>query len=74
MWTAAFRGEKDGDRQGIIYGQPGASGTVAASSRAVPVFGMEEMRTAVAEAPDPVSGYYRIREGKSLELTANEIK
>jgi hypothetical protein len=31
------------------------------------------MRRAIAEAHDPVVGYYRIREGNSLELTTDEI-
>jgi TonB family protein len=64
---------ESGDRQGIIYGQPSAAGTVVESSRALTVFGMEEMRGAIAEAHDPVVGYYRIREGNSLELTVDEI-
>jgi hypothetical protein len=64
---------ESGDRQGLIYGQLSAAGTVVGSSRALTVFGMEEMRRAIAEAHDPVVGYYRIREGNSLELTADEI-
>ena len=43
------------------------------SGRALTVFGMEEVRGAIAEARDPVAGYYRIREGNSLELTTQEI-
>jgi hypothetical protein len=62
-----------GDRQGMLYGQPGESGTVVAGSHALAVFGMEEMRTAVAEAHGPVVGYYRIRDGNSLELSPEEI-
>jgi protein TonB len=62
-----------GDRQGIIYGQSSAVGAVVESSRALPVFGMEEMRRAIAEAHEPVVGFYRIREGNSLELTPDEI-
>jgi protein TonB len=64
---------EDGDRQGILYGQPGDAGTVVGSSHALTVFGIEEMRKAIAEAHDPVVGYYRIREGNSLELTTDEI-
>src|ERR1700689_717199 len=64
---------ESGDRQGIICGQPSAVGAVVESSRALPVFGMEEMRRAIAEAHDPVVGFYRIREGNSLELTPDEI-
>jgi hypothetical protein len=62
-----------GDQQGILYGQPGESGTVVADSHALAVFGMEEMRTAMAEARGPVVGYYRIRDGNSLELSPEEI-
>jgi len=64
---------ESGDRQGILYGQPSAAGAVVESSRAVAAFGLEGMRTAIAEAHDPVVGYYRIREGNSLELTLDEI-
>jgi hypothetical protein len=63
---------ESGDRQGILCGQPSAVGAVVESSHALPVFGMEEMRQAIAEARDPVVGYYRIREGDSLELTPAE--
>jgi len=63
---------ESGDRQGILYGQPSAVGPIVESSRALPVFGMEEMRGAIAEAHQPVVGYYRIREGDSLELTPAE--
>jgi hypothetical protein len=62
-----------GDRQGILYGQTSEAGTVVGSSRALAVFEMEEMRRAIAEPHQPVVGYYRIREGNSLELTAGEI-
>jgi TonB family protein len=64
---------ESGDRQGILYGQPSAAGAVVASSRALTVFDVEEMGRAIAEAHDSVVGYYRIREGNSLELTADEI-
>jgi len=64
---------ESGDRQGILYGQPSAGGAVVTSSRALTVFGVEEMGRAIAEAHDSVVGYYRIREGNSLELTADEI-
>ena len=66
------RGE-GGDRQGILYGQTSEAGTVVGSSRALAAFEMEEMRRAVAEAHEPAAGYYRIREGISLELTTDEI-
>jgi hypothetical protein len=69
---AIVRNER-GDRQGLLYGQPSAAGAVVESSRALTVFGMEQLRPAIAEAHDPVVGYYRIREGNSLELTADEI-
>ncbi len=62
-----------GDLQGILCGQPSAAGPVVGSSHALTVFGMEEMGRAIAEAHDPVVGYYRIREGSSLLLTADEI-
>jgi len=65
--------DEEGDRQGIIYGELSAAGTVAGSFRALTAFGSEEMRRAIAEAPDPVVGYYRIREGNSLELTQDEL-
>src|SRR5580693_6932025 len=63
---------ESGDRQGLIYGQANAVGVVVESSQALTVFGMEEIRRAIEEAPDPVVGYYRIREGDSLELTPAE--
>jgi protein TonB len=64
-----------GDQQGILYGQPSEVGTIVGSSHSLTVLGMEEMRRAMAEAYeyDPVVGYYRIREGNSLELTTDEI-
>jgi periplasmic protein TonB len=62
-----------GDRQGILYGQTSEIGTVVGSSRALAVFEIEDMHRAIAEAHDPVPGYYRIREGNSLELTTDEI-
>jgi TonB family protein len=64
---------ESGNRQGILHGQPSAVGAVAESSQALPVFGMEEMRRAIAEAHQPVVGFYRIREGNSLELTPDEV-
>ena len=62
-----------GDQQGILYGPAADGGTEVQSGRALTVFGMEEVRGAIAEARDPVAGYYRIREGNSLELTTQEI-
>jgi Gram-negative bacterial TonB protein C-terminal len=64
---------ESGDRQGLIYGQASGAGAVVESSQALPGFGMEEMCRAIAEAHDPVVGYYRIREGDSLELTPDEV-
>jgi protein TonB len=64
---------ESGNRQGLIHGQASAIGAVVESSQALPVFGMEEMLRAIAEAHDPVVGYYRIREGDSLELTPDEV-
>src|SRR5580658_7953285 len=64
---------ESGDRQGLIFGQASAVGAVVESSQALTGFGMEEMRQAIAEAHDPVVGYYRIREGDSLELTPDEV-
>jgi len=63
---------ESGDRQGILCGQPSAVGAVVESSHALAVFGVDETRRAIAEAHDPVVGYYRIREGDSLELTPAE--
>ncbi|HYW48444.1 MAG TPA: energy transducer TonB [Bryobacteraceae bacterium] len=64
---------KGGDQQGILYGRPSPAGTVVESNRALTVFAMEEMGRAISEANDSVVGYYRIREGNSLQLTTDEI-
>jgi hypothetical protein len=62
-----------GDRQGLIYGQASAVGAVVERSHPLPVFELEEMSQAMAEAQYAAVGYYRIREGNSLELTPDEI-
>ena len=51
------------DQQGILYGKMSAEGSEVLSSRALPVFDVEEMSTAIATTGDPAIGYYRIREG-----------
>jgi protein TonB len=61
------------DQQGILYGKPGVVGSEVLSSRALPVFDAEEMTAAIETSADSVIGYYRIREGTSLELTIHEI-
>ena len=63
----------DQDRQGILYGQPSEVGTVVENSQAVTAFELDQMGTAMAAAYDTVAGYYRIREGNTLELTLDEV-
>lgn len=63
----------DGDRQGVVFGQAGGAETVVSGSCAMTAFGLKEMCVALADARDRVVGYYRIREGNSLELTADEV-
>ena len=64
---------EDGDRQGILFGAPGHSGTVVESSQSVAVFGADEMRRAIAAASERVVGYYRIRQASAMELTPDEL-
>ncbi len=64
----------EGDRQGILCGRTTAEETVVLSSSAVAEFRLKEMCISMADAHDPIIGYYRIREGDSLELTASEVE
>ena len=62
-----------GDRQGILYGKMNDSDTEVRSSDPLKALSLEEMQQAVAKAAGSAVGYYRIRDGNSLVLTAEEI-
>ena len=64
------------DQQGLLYGQAAGAGngTIVEGSQALSGFGVDEMRQALAEARATVVGYYRVREGVSLELTPQEME
>jgi len=64
---------QDGDRQGLLYGQTAPAGTIIESSHAVAGLGVEDLRRAMAASHGTVVGYYRIRNGATLELTPEEM-
>src|SRR5690349_8723947 len=61
------------DRQGILYGDARPGGSEVRGSRPLPAFGVEEIRAAISAASEKAIGYYRIRSGNALELSAQEV-
>src|SRR4051812_9573453 len=62
------------DQHGILFGKPSAVGTEVISSRPLTTFTAGEIAAAIGKTGDPAVGYYRIREGTSLELSSDEIE
>src|SRR4051812_26140530 len=62
------------DQQGILCGRPSDAGTEVLSSLPLTTFAAREIAAAIPKAGDPAVGYYRIREGTSLELSPEETQ
>src|SRR3954463_6517431 len=61
------------DQQGILFGKPSDAGTEVLSCRPLTTFTAGEIAAAIGNPGDVVVvGYYRIREGNSLELSSEE--
>jgi len=72
----AFQGivrDEEGDRQGILYGEVADVGTTVERNLPLAGFSLGEMCVTLGETSTSVVGYYRIREGASLQLTAEEV-
>src|SRR5437764_7249207 len=62
------------DQQGILFGKPGDGGTEVLSSRPLVTFTAGEIAAAMGKSGEPAVGYYRIRQGSSLELSSQETE
>jgi Gram-negative bacterial TonB protein C-terminal len=61
------------DQQGLLYGVASVAGTEVHGSRPIGGLSVDEVRKAPADESEQVVGYYRIRHGSSLMLTADEF-